>query len=466
MASEAETAAMRQAIMLSARGLGTASPNPPVGCVILDPHDRVVGTGFHRRKGESHAEVNALSAAGPAARGGTAVVTLEPCNHVGVTPACRQELLDAGIARVVVGLVDPTSRGDGGAAVLAHAGVDVEVGVLPDEVLTVLRPWLTATTRRKPHVTWAYTASHDHVEQTDASLLRSLRSTLDAIVSDDLIEEGTPGGHSDRHFHLAAVPSLKARQDLPSPRRPRQCMSRHELADGVNDALDELYPDEDLNSQYVDFRWVGKLERGEHRWPSEHRRAALRRVFGVSTDNALDLYSPRRTIGLYVPCASAARSWRTSDLANAEPSGGQVAVDAVLAAGEPDSVTTWLNSLDELRRALATQVDPNLEPRVQRHLDVLEHLQSNGSRSYLAIVDARWSEFMSWVSENLGALGAGQWLARARNRATQAADTTLTAYTLMRQSQRALLANDVRSAISLSREALASVPTSTRTEVL
>jgi diaminohydroxyphosphoribosylaminopyrimidine deaminase/5-amino-6-(5-phosphoribosylamino)uracil reductase len=208
MASEAETAAMRQAIMLSARGLGTTSPNPPVGCVILDRHDRVVGAGFHLRKGESHAEVNALSAAGLAARGGTAVVTLEPCNHIGVTPACRQELLDAGITRVVIGLVDPTSRGDGGAAVLAHAGVDVEVGVLPDEVLTVLQPWLTATNHRKPYVTWAYTASHDHGEQTNSSLLRSLRSTTDVIVSDDLLEEGTPGGHSHRHLRLAAVPSF------------------------------------------------------------------------------------------------------------------------------------------------------------------------------------------------------------------------------------------------------------------
>lgn len=214
MASDPETAAMRHAIMLSARGLGTTSPNPPVGCVILDPHDRVVGTGFHRRKGESHAEVNALSAAGPAARGGTAVVTLEPCNHVGVTPACRQELLDAGITRVVIGLADPTSRGDGGAAILTRAGVDVEVGVLPDEVLTVLTPWLTATTRHKPHVTWAYTASHDHAEQTDASLLRSLRSTMDIIVSDEVIEEGTPDGHSDRHFNLAAVPSVANDPDV------------------------------------------------------------------------------------------------------------------------------------------------------------------------------------------------------------------------------------------------------------
>jgi diaminohydroxyphosphoribosylaminopyrimidine deaminase/5-amino-6-(5-phosphoribosylamino)uracil reductase len=86
---------MRLAIALSARGLGTTSPNPPVGCVILDPDGAVVGVGYHQRKGEWHAEVHALAAAGERARGGTAAVTLEPCNHVGRTPACRQALLSS-----------------------------------------------------------------------------------------------------------------------------------------------------------------------------------------------------------------------------------------------------------------------------------------------------------------------------------------------------------------------------------
>src|SRR4051812_38872814 len=118
MPSDVELGAMRHAIVLSANGLGTTSPNPPVGCGILDQAQQIVGGGFHRRKGEPHAEGNALAAAGPAARGGTAVVTLEPCNHIGVAPACRQELLEAGIRRVVIGVMDPTSRGIGGAATL------------------------------------------------------------------------------------------------------------------------------------------------------------------------------------------------------------------------------------------------------------------------------------------------------------------------------------------------------------
>ncbi len=76
-----ERSAMRQAIALSALGLGTTSPNPPVGCVLLDAEGDIAGQGYHRRKGEAHAEVNALAAAGKRASGGTAVVTLEPCNH-------------------------------------------------------------------------------------------------------------------------------------------------------------------------------------------------------------------------------------------------------------------------------------------------------------------------------------------------------------------------------------------------
>lgn len=213
MASDAELAAMRQAIMLSALGLGGTSPNPPVGCVVLSSEGNVVGTGFHRRKGEAHAEVHALTAAGSSARGGTAVVTLEPCNHVGVTPACRQALLDAGIRRVVIGMLDPTSRGAGGAAVLDAAGIDVETGVLADEVLTVLRPWLTATTRGRPHVAWAFTVDSADVQPDDDALLEFLRSTVDVIVSEERVEEGVPGSHSARHFRLADVPPIAEQSD-------------------------------------------------------------------------------------------------------------------------------------------------------------------------------------------------------------------------------------------------------------
>ncbi|WP_438493832.1 bifunctional diaminohydroxyphosphoribosylaminopyrimidine deaminase/5-amino-6-(5-phosphoribosylamino)uracil reductase RibD [Streptomyces asiaticus] len=130
MATPNELTAMRRAIAISAQGLGTTSPNPPVGCVILDRDGVPVGEGCHLRKGDHHAEVNALTAAGERAEGGTAVVTLEPCNHQGRTPPCRQALIDAKVSRVLMAVMDPTSRGEGGAAVLEQAGIEVERGVL------------------------------------------------------------------------------------------------------------------------------------------------------------------------------------------------------------------------------------------------------------------------------------------------------------------------------------------------
>ena len=114
MATEAESVtdvdAMRRAVALAARGLGSASPNPVVGCVILDAAGRPAGEGFHQRAGGPHAEIHALRAAGERARGGTAYVTLEPCDHTGRTGPCSQALVDAGLARVVYAVADPTPR--------------------------------------------------------------------------------------------------------------------------------------------------------------------------------------------------------------------------------------------------------------------------------------------------------------------------------------------------------------------
>lgn len=152
----AELVAMRRAIAISAFGIGTTSRNPPVGCVILDGDGHPVGEGHHVRKGEPHAEAHALAAAREQARGGTAVVTLEPCNHHGRTPPCHQALIDAGVRRILVAVVDPTSRGEGGIARLRAAGLDVVTGVLADEARLVLGPWLDALDTGRPHVTWAY----------------------------------------------------------------------------------------------------------------------------------------------------------------------------------------------------------------------------------------------------------------------------------------------------------------------
>jgi diaminohydroxyphosphoribosylaminopyrimidine deaminase/5-amino-6-(5-phosphoribosylamino)uracil reductase len=113
-----------RALALAARGRGRTAPNPMVGAVVVRD-GVVVGEGWHAEYGAPHAEVMALRAAGDAARGATAVVTLEPCSHHGKTPPCTDALLAAGVARVVYGAADPNPVARGGAEVLRAAGVEV-----------------------------------------------------------------------------------------------------------------------------------------------------------------------------------------------------------------------------------------------------------------------------------------------------------------------------------------------------
>jgi diaminohydroxyphosphoribosylaminopyrimidine deaminase / 5-amino-6-(5-phosphoribosylamino)uracil reductase len=116
-----------RAVELAERGRGTTYPNPLVGAVVVREGE-VVGEGWHERPGRPHAEVNALAAAGEHARGATLYVSLEPCAHHGATPPCVDAILDAGIARVVVGVRDPNPDVSGGGVErLRGAGVDVEV---------------------------------------------------------------------------------------------------------------------------------------------------------------------------------------------------------------------------------------------------------------------------------------------------------------------------------------------------
>src|SRR5439155_26332590 len=131
---ERHEADMRRALELAERGWGRVSPNPMVGAVVRSSAGEVVGEGWHEGPGTPHAEALALALAGAEARGATVISTLEPCNRFGRTPPCTMALIEAGVARVIVGATDP-DLGDGapGIAELRGAGIEVVTGVLGAE---------------------------------------------------------------------------------------------------------------------------------------------------------------------------------------------------------------------------------------------------------------------------------------------------------------------------------------------
>lgn len=152
---------MAQALRLAARGLYTTTPNPRVGCVIVQ-NGRVVGEGWHQRAGEAHAEIHALRAAGEAARGATVYVTLEPCSHHGRTPPCAEALIDAGVARVVAAMRDPNPQVAGrGIELLTLAGIRAEVGLLEEAARELNIGFVSRMTRGRPWVRVKTAASLD-----------------------------------------------------------------------------------------------------------------------------------------------------------------------------------------------------------------------------------------------------------------------------------------------------------------
>ncbi|GAB3616187.1 bifunctional diaminohydroxyphosphoribosylaminopyrimidine deaminase/5-amino-6-(5-phosphoribosylamino)uracil reductase RibD [Okibacterium endophyticum] len=160
-ADSATMALMRRAIELAAHG-PERGVNPRVGCVIVDADGAVVAEGWHRGAGTPHAEVDALSKLPPgAARGASAVVTLEPCNHTGRTGPCSRALIDAGVARVIYAVTDPGRASGGGAKTLRSAGVEVHGGVLEDEAAVSFGDWLETARLGRPLVTVKWAQSLD-----------------------------------------------------------------------------------------------------------------------------------------------------------------------------------------------------------------------------------------------------------------------------------------------------------------
>ncbi|HEY4017801.1 MAG TPA: bifunctional diaminohydroxyphosphoribosylaminopyrimidine deaminase/5-amino-6-(5-phosphoribosylamino)uracil reductase RibD [Pseudonocardiaceae bacterium] len=186
---------MRTAIAASQAVRGTTSPNPPVGAVILDRDGRTVGVGATQPPGGPHAEVMAVRAAGDAATGGTAIVTLEPCSHTGRTPPCTDLLTSVGVAEVFFAVADPNPVAAGGQQVLAEAGIPAHQGLLAEDVERgPLRAWLHYARTGRPHVTWKYALTMDgRVAAQDGTSrwisgtesraeVHELRRAMDAII--------------------------------------------------------------------------------------------------------------------------------------------------------------------------------------------------------------------------------------------------------------------------------------------
>lgn len=143
---------MRRALSLARRGAGRTAPNPAVGCVIVKG-GVIVGEGWHRKAGTPHAEIHALRQAGEKAQGADVFVTLEPCSHHGRTPPCADALIEAGVAQVVAGMVDPNPLVSGrGLIRLSNAGIRVESGVLEEECRRLNESFVKHVTTGRPFV--------------------------------------------------------------------------------------------------------------------------------------------------------------------------------------------------------------------------------------------------------------------------------------------------------------------------
>ena len=221
---------LERALELAERGRGATHPNPIVGAVVtLD--GEVVGEGWHERRGEAHAEINALAAAGDRARGATAYVTLEPCSHHGVTPPCADALIEAGIERVVAGQLDPHPEHGGGLERLRAAGIDVAVadGNLGFRARQQIEEWRTWVVEQRPFVTYKVAVTLDGrvavpgerwvSGEESRRLVHLLRAQADAVA----VGMGTVRWDA---------PRLDAR-DVPVLRQPRRlAFGRGPLPDG------------------------------------------------------------------------------------------------------------------------------------------------------------------------------------------------------------------------------------------
>jgi len=158
--SALDQAMMRRALGLAEKGLYTATPNPRVGCVLVQG-DQVVGEGWHEKTGAPHAEARALLQASAASKGATAYVTLEPCNHHGKTPPCAEALVKAKVVRVVAAMRDPNPESKKGGDALVAAGIAFESGLLEEEARELNIGFVSRMRRGRPWVRMKIAATLD-----------------------------------------------------------------------------------------------------------------------------------------------------------------------------------------------------------------------------------------------------------------------------------------------------------------
>ena len=168
---------MDEALGLAERARGETSPNPMVGAVVVSTRGDVVGSGFHERAGAPHAEVRALDAASAQASGATMYSTLEPCCHVGRTGPCTERIIEAGVRRVVIGVVDPNPRVSGsGIAYLRGRGLQVDVGIRHRRASRLNEAFITWVTTGRPFVTMKVAMSRDGKIAAGAGLRTAITS--------------------------------------------------------------------------------------------------------------------------------------------------------------------------------------------------------------------------------------------------------------------------------------------------
>ena len=241
---------LERAVELAEKGRRTTHPNPIVGAVVVFDGE-IVGEGWHERKGGPHAEVVALEAAGERARGATVYVTLEPCTHHGTTPPCVEALLEAGVARVVAGQLDPHPEHGGGLEYLRDKGVDTELadGELGFRCRQQIEEWRTFVTARRPFVTYKVAVSLDGRVRVPGTrwvtgddsrrLVHVLRAQSDAVA----VGMGTVRWDNPR-LDARDVPVVKQPRRIAFGRGPLPDGSELELRSGpLRDELGRLAED-------------------------------------------------------------------------------------------------------------------------------------------------------------------------------------------------------------------------------